>query len=297
MKKRVLFVVVAFISLIYMSSCGGGSTGPAQNPVLYGLVNSSNWRSPDPHAILTDYTMKIYGTSANGQTIIINVNSGEIGEFTMSSTNGHYAEFIPNMSANATRYSTLNSESGSGFVRVSSINEEAKTMSGNFYFKAYRTTDNTFKTIADGNFTNVPYQYYNISDTTSFDNLMLWTGDNGQRTAANITSSKNDTAIVIIGEVDNSVAWESVTLWLPPTITAGVHYIESDGPVWAQFQNGFYDYSAVNGSVTIIENNESTNVVRGTFFFNYLDHEEETLSISGGQFEVQYEDETEEETP
>lgn len=293
MKRRILLVVAICATMIYMSSCGSGSTGQTSNPVMYGLVNSSNWRSPDPHAILTDYSMKIYGTSANGQTIILNVNSGEVGEFAMNPTNGHYAEFIPNMSTSATRYSTLNNENGSGFVRVSSIDEESKTMSGNYYFKAYRSTDNTFKTITDGNFSNVQYQYYNISDTASFDNLFIYTSDAEQRTAANVTAIRNDTAIIITGEVDNSISWESVTLFLPPTISAGVHYIEPDDFVYAQFQDGFYDYSGVNGSVTIVENNETTNIVRGTFFFNYIDNAEQTLSITSGQFEIEYDDLTE----
>lgn len=288
--KRYIVIVFGFVSLWYLSSCGGGSTGPASNPVMYGLVNSTNWRSPDPHAILTDYTLKVYGTSANGQTVIITVNSAEVGEYTMSQTNGHYAEFIPNMSANATRYSTVNNEGGSGFVRISSINEETKSVSGTFNFKAYRLSDNTFKTVSEGNFSNVPYKYYNTSDTSSFDNLFIFSDHVQQWTAADITAYRNDTSIVIIGEVDRSEAWQSVTLRMSPTISAGVHYITAEGPVWAKFQEGFYEYDAVNGSMTIIENNSEDRIIRGTFFFNYINNEDQTMSISSGQFEVQYED-------
>jgi hypothetical protein len=288
--KRYIVIVFGFVSLWYLSSCGGGSTGPASNPVMYGLVNSTNWRSPDPHAILTDYTLKVYGTSANGQTVIITVNSAEVGEYTMSQTNGHYAEFIPNMSANATRYSTVNNEGGSGFIRISSINEETKSVSGTFNFKAYRLSDNTFKTVSEGNFSNVPYKYYNTSDTSSFDNLFIFSDHVQQWTAADITAYRNDTSIVIIGEVDRSEAWQSVTLRMSPTISAGVHYITAEGPVWAKFQEGFYEYDAVNGSLTIIENNSEDRIIRGTFFFNYTNNEDQTMSISSGQFEVQYED-------
>lgn len=288
--KRYIVIVFGFVSLWYLSSCGGGSTGPASNPVMYGLVNSTNWRSPDPHAILTDYTLKVYGTSANGQTVIITVNSAEVGEYTMSQTNGHYAEFIPNMSANATRYSTVNHEGGSGFVRISSINEETKSVSGTFNFKAYRLSDNTFKTVSEGNFSNVPYKYYNTSDTSSFDNLFIFSDHVQQWTAADITAYRNDTSIVIIGEVDRSEAWQSVALRMSPTISAGVHYITAEGPVWAKFQEGFYEYDAVNGSMTIIENNSEDRIIRGTFFFNYINNEDQTMSISSGQFEVQYED-------
>ena len=260
-----------FVVLIYMSSCGGGSTGPAHNPVMYGLVNSSNWRTSDPHAILTDYSIKVYGASANGQTIIINVHSAEMGEYNISQTNGHSAEFIPNMSANATRYSTVNSSDGSGFIRISSINEETKTMSGNFNFKAYRSTDATFKTISEGTFSNVPYKYYTSSDTSSFNNIFSFNDQSQQRIATDISAYRNDTALIITAEVDRSDAWESVSIWMPPTINSGVHYITANGPVWAKFQYGFYEFQAVNGSLTVIENNASKRIIRGTFFFNYID--------------------------
>ncbi len=294
MNKRIVIILSVFVSLLYFASCGGGgSAGPQQNPVMYGLVNSTNWRSPEPRAILTDHSIKIYGTSANGQTIIININSGEVGEYTLSQTNDNYAEFIPNMSANASRYSTSNSENGTGFVRISSINEETKTMSGDFNFKAYRLSDLSFKTIADGNFSNVDYQYYNTSDTTGFSNVFMFTESDQLWTASTITAFRNDTILEIFGDVDHSVAWQSVTLWMDPTISAGVHYITEDGPVWAEFQAGFYEWPATNGSVTIVENNETDNIIKGTFFFNYIDNEEQTQSISGGQFEVEYEDLTE----
>ncbi len=290
MNKRLVIISALLILAIYLTSCGGGSTGPEQNPVMYGLINSTNWRSPDPRAVLTDHSIKVYGTSANGQTIIISINTGEIGEYTLSATNGNYAEFIPNMSTGAARYSTSNNENGTGFVRISSINEEAKTMSGTFSFKAYRTSDNTFKTASDGVFTNVPYQYYNTTDTTEFENIFIFADANRSWNAATITAFRNDTALIVVGECDRAEAWQSITMWMSPTITAGVHYITAEGPVYAKFQQGFYEFPAVNGSITIIENNSIEKKLRGTFFFNYLDNTNETQSISGGQFEVQYED-------
>ncbi len=294
MNKRLIIISLIIAATVYLTSCGGGSTGPVQNPVMYGLVNSTNWRSPDPRAVLTDHSIKVYGTSANGQTILLSINTGEVGEYNLSSTNGNYAEFIPNMSAGASRYSTSNSENGTGFVRISSINEETKTVSGTFSFKAYRTSDNTFKTISDGTFTNVDYQYYNTTDTSAFENLFIFADAVATWNAATISGFRNDTALFITGECNRAVAWQSVTMWMSPTIAAGVHYITSGGPIWAKFQQGFYEYPAVNGSVTIIENNATDKIIRGTFFFNYLDNNNNTQSITGGQFEVEYEDLTEE---
>ena len=47
--------------------------------------------------------------------------------------------------------------------------------------------------------------------------------------------------------------------------------------------------------MTIIEHNDTDNLIRGTFFFNYEDEDGVTHPISGGQFEVEYVDQTEEE--
>lgn len=292
--RRLLIISNITIFAIILISCGGGNnSGPDSSPVMFGLVNSTNWRSANPRAVLTETSLKVYGTSANGQTIILNINSGEVGEFVVSEYNGNYAEFIPNMSAGATRYSTLNSENGSGLLRVSSIDEEAKTVSGTFSFKAYRTTDNTFRTVSDGSFSNVPYQFFSVSDTSSFQNIFLFRESDYNWTTETITAERNDTALFIIGECSRTEAWQSITLWMSPTISAGVHYITPTGPVYAKFQQGFYEYPAVNGSVTIISNSSTEKKIKGTFFFNYLDNNNQTQSITDGQFEVLYEDLTE----
>jgi hypothetical protein len=290
MRKILIIFTIWIFGIILISCGGGGSSGPDTSPVMFGLVNSTNWRSTNPRAVLTETSLKVYGTSANGQTIILNINSGEVGEFVVSEYNGNYAEFIPNMSSGATRYSTQNSENGSGLIRISSINEESRTVCGTFSFKAYRSTDNTFKTITDGNFSNVPYQFFSVTDTNSFHNLFVFRESDHNWTTETITAERNDTTLLIIGECSRTEAWQSITLWMSPIISAGVHYITPSGPVYAKFQQGFYEFPAVNGSVTIISNNQTEKIIKGTFFFNYLDNDNQTKSITDGQFEVKYED-------
>jgi len=293
MRRVLIILVVGILGVLLMSCGGGGASGTDSSPVMFGLVNSTNWRSVSPRAVLTETSLKIYGTSSNGQTIILNINSGEVGEFVLSEFNGNYAEFIPNMSAGAERYSSLNNENGSGLIRVSSINEESKTVSGTFNFKAYRSSDNTFKTVSDGNFSNVPYQFFSVTDTNSFQSIFSFRESDQDWNAETITAERNDTVLLIIGECSREEAWQSVMMWMSPTISAGVHYITPTGPVYAKFQQGFYDYPATNGSVTIISNNSIEKKIKGTFFFNYLDNNNQTQSITDGQFEVLYTDLTE----
>jgi len=273
------------ILLSLLSSCRGTSSGKSDLVAMYGLVNGSNWRGADPTAIVSDHKIKINGTSANGQTIIITLSGKELGEFAFSPTNGHYAEFIPNMASGTERYSTLNGE-GNGFVRLSSLNEETNTLGGEFYFNAYRE-DGSHKSVTEGKFTNVPYTYYNFEDE-SYNSIFTFGHNNVMWTAKDITGTKTDTAMLLVGACDRSEAWQSVTLQMPPDVSAGVHYFGSD--VSGVFQSGFYNFQATAGAITITENNVQNKVIKGTFFFNYLDNNNEVQSITDGTFDVKFDD-------
>ena len=274
-------------SLPLMYSCGGTSSGKANLVAMYGLVNGSNWRGADPTAIVSEHKIKVNGTSANGQTIIITLNSKELGEYTFSQTNGHYAEFIPNMASGTERYSTLTGE-GSGFVRLSSLNEETSTVGGEFYFKAYRN-DGTFKSITEGKFSNVPYTYYNLDDD-KYNNTFTFTQGGRIWNTKEISGVKNDTAIILTGACDRSEAWQSIILQMPTNVSEGVHYFGTD--VSGIFQSGFYNYQATAGAITVTEYNSDAKIIKGTFFFNYRDNNSDVQSISDGSFDIKYNDMT-----
>ncbi len=286
--KRLVVLLFFVIALVFSFSCKNSGGKQDSKPTMFCLVNSSNWRTPDSKAILTENTIKVYGTSPNGQTIILNVLSSKVGEYALSSISGHNAEFIPNTSSGSSKYSTLVNSNSTGTIKISSINEETKTMSGSFFFTAYRENDNSSRTITDGVFSNVPYQFFSIDDSSSFQNTFSFNESGRIWHAKNITAQKNDTALIVFGDCDRTEAWQSITLWMSPTISAGVHYITSEGPVYARFQKGFYSFMPTNGSITIIENNSNTKKARGTFFFNYVNENEETLPVSDGQFEVKF---------
>ncbi|MCK9254611.1 MAG: hypothetical protein GX793_05640 [Bacteroidales bacterium] len=286
--KRILLLSFILIILIFTYSCKTNGGDTTTKPSMFCLVNSINWRSPEPKAVLSENSIKIYGTSANGQTIILNVGSDKVGEYSTNELTGTYAEFIPNTSSSSSKYSTSDNENAYGNIKVSSINEEAKTMSGSFSFKAYRNTDNSFKTISEGVFSNIPYQFYSLSDSTVFQNIFVYNDGERQWNAKDITAQKNDTALIIFADCDRNEAWQSITIWMPPTISAGVHYITEEGPVYAKFQKGFYTFNAKNGSITIVENNSTTKKIRGSFFFNYINENQENIAISDGQFEVKF---------
>lgn len=284
--QRIRIYIIAGLLMIGLGSCGGNSGGGSQGPVMFALVNSDTWRSPNPNAVISDNSIDLFGTSASGKSIHIRIESGEIGEYYLGISQGHEAKVSLNTAPGTVPHSTNANENGSGFVRISSINEEARTLSGNFYFTAYKATDNSSIKVTEGQFSSVPYRFVHSSDTTTevsnftcVDNSVPWT-------ATKITPQINDTAIIIKAEIPSQ--WESIEMIFPHNVAAGVHSITSTGPVYVNIQKGFYTYPAHNGSATIIEHNTNDKKIRGTFFFNYTNHESFTFSVTNGQFEVFY---------
>ncbi len=283
-RKLFSVLILVFASIIILTSCGNTNSSGKNLISMFGLVDGSNWRSAEPTAIVSDTKIKLNGTSANGQTIIITLNNAELGEYTFSETNGHYAEYIPNMASGSQRFSTLNN--GNGYVKLSSLNEEAKTIGGEFYFVA-KKADGTSKTITNGKFTNVPYTYYEMGEE-AYTNIFKFTSNAREWNAKEISATKTDTAMLIVGECDRAEAWQSVSLQVPNDITAGIHYFGDE--VKGYFQSGFYTFPATAGAITITENNSQNKIIKGTFFFNYLDNNNIVQSITDGSFDIKFTD-------
>lgn len=276
--------------LCLLSSCGGGGGGTDSRPIMTAMVNSTNWRCPAPNARISENSITIYGTSANGQTIQIIIRSGEKDEYNLNEFTGHEGKYIPNMSVAAEAYTTSGSSQGSGRVLISSINEETRTISGIFSFKAYRATDGSFKNITDGVFTKVPYKFINTIDTTVYQSIL--TADfNGENWAPQtVTAIKNDTAIIVTADYPQN--WESLKLVFPVSVASGIQQISSQGPIFALFQQGFYTYPASAGSATIGTHNFEERHLTGTFFFNFTNNDNQTVSVSSGVFDVYYDDQS-----
>lgn len=289
--KRYFIASILFVLLVLMgllTSCGGGSSSNDSRPIMTAMVNSTNWRCPAPNARISENSITIYGTSANGQTIQLVIRAGEKGEYNLNEFTGHEGKYIPNMSTGAAIYSTSGSTQGAGRVLISSINEETRTISGIFNFKAFRSTDGSFKNITDGVFTKVPYKFINTIDTTVYQSTLTAEIAGENWIPQNVSAIKNDTAIIITADYPEN--WESLKLVLPVTVASGIHQISSDGPIYGLFQQGFYTYPASNGSLTIGTHNFEERRITGTFFFNFIDNSSQTISVTSGVFQVYYND-------
>ncbi|MGC9332007.1 MAG: DUF6252 family protein [Bacteroidales bacterium] len=288
MKMRSFIILIVFLlTLGIFTSCEDDSVN-INRPLMTALLDGSTWRCPNPYARVSNEQIMVYGQSANGQTIQITIYSGEKGVYTLNASNMHEGIIIPNTSAYAEVYSTSNSESGTGQVRISSINEEDKTISGKFNFRAYKQNSNASKVITNGEFTKVPYKYINTIDTTQVVNMMT-ANINGEFFNANTVVTTDTSVNYIEIKGSSNTSFQSIMLKLPKNIQQGVHNIDpTNGPAMAYYQESLTEMPATAGSTTISEHDTENYILKGTFFFNVEDGGGQTISITTGHFEVQY---------
>ncbi len=283
--KAILLFVLTVGILQFFTSCEEDTTD-ANRPLMTALVDGSTWRCPEPNARVSENQIIVYGASAEGQTIQLTIYDGVKGLYTLSSANLHEGKLIPNTSSYATIYSTSYNQAGTGQVRISSINEDDRTISGSFNFRAYKETDSGNKTITNGEFTKVPYKYINTIDTTQINSILTASIDGIDFVATSIVSVSSDGIIEIKGTRSDS--FQSITLYIPENQTTGLFNIDPvNGPIMANYQSSLSPMPATVGSCTISEHDTSTNFIAGTFFYN-VDDDGNTIELQNGIFEIQY---------
>ncbi|MGM0648959.1 MAG: DUF6252 family protein [Bacteroidota bacterium] len=288
--KSLIAIMASLLAVVFFNSCEENTTD-RNRPLMTALVDGSTWRCPDPHARLSDNQILVYGTSADGQTIELTIYNGEKGVYTLNASNMHEGVLIPNTSAHADLYSTSNNESGTGQVRISSINDEDNTISGSFNFRAYKQNSSSSKNVTNGEFNKVPYRFINSIDTTEIDNVFT-ANIEGEAFNANTvntfdTTYNNANFLKIVGS--NNTDFRKIILLIPENAQEGNYDIDpDDGPMMAYYQESITEIPATVGSTTISHHDTENQILKGSFFFNVEDGGGQTINITGGYFEVQY---------
>ncbi|MFO7788951.1 MAG: DUF6252 family protein [Bacteroidales bacterium] len=288
--KSLIAIMASLLSVVFFNSCEDNTTDQ-NRPLMTALLDGSTWRSPEPNARVSDNQILVYGTSADGQSIQLTIYSGEKGVYTLNASNMHEGVLIPNTSAYADIYSTSNNDSGTGQVRISSINEDDETISGTFNFRAYKQNSNSSKVITNGEFTKVPYKYINTIDTTDVVNILTANIESeafdANSVATSDTTYDNTDYIKISGST--STDFKSIKLFIPQDVQEDVYNIDpNNGPAMAYYQESLTEMPAIAGSTTISHHDTENQILKGSFFFNVEDGGGQTINITGGYFEVQY---------
>lgn len=200
----------------------------------------------------TVITITVQDAVSVGDTIDLGPGSGNAGAFAPT-TNGSIPAWSSN--GNAACY---------GELIITAMDVTNKKISGTFEFKVWRATDNTFKTITDGVFSNVTYS---TSVSGGGNNTFTVKIDNVTFTPAIIAGTVNF-GNILISAADNQGS-KAVGLNVPETVTPGTYTIGTIGDMYyGTYNPNSTTYTVSNsGTVIITSHNTTTKNIVGSFNF------------------------------
>lgn len=290
MKNKILILIIA-ITCIGFISCkkddSSSDSTPSVTTTLSAKVNGVNWTSlaNQTTGSIINNVSTCTGIAADSSriTFTINQNVALNGTYDIGFGSGNVGSFAT--SSSSVSWLSSGDATCTGTLTITALNTTTKRMSGTFTFKGYRSSDNSFRDITVGVFTNVAYQ----AGSTGGSNIFTVKINNANWVPNFVYGEATNGDIVI--DALNSANTKFVTLQMPETIIPGSYVLDGTGT-----EIGYYSPSlgllgvSTSGTLNITTQTTSTKNIIGTF--NYIAEEitgpVATYSISNGTFNITY---------
>lgn len=284
-----LFIATLIASCTYEPVDGSvepdpNSGGNGESGVFKADFNGSTWIAKETQAIISGNFIEITAINSKGENFGILIEGSTAGTY---AANVNIVAYSPA----GTEYGYLgindnNPTENTGSVIITSINKEAKTISGTFHFKGYWSDSDTPRPairFTNGVFKDIPY----ITQEETADVFTAKVGSvNFVPTdilAAEIGIGTND--FIAIGAKDANSNVISVSI--RTTLGAGSYTITGNlatDVVQAYYEDINDEYKAVSGNITITS--KTSDRIKGTFEFRT--NGAIPFVISQGNFDVEY---------
>lgn len=263
--KKLVFLLLAVLSLF---SCEDKQV----NEVAFqAKVDDRLYISTDARAAINeDGSVTIQGFTGD-EALTLRISNLAKGNFAIGEGFTNYAVY-EDFEGNV--YTT--NPNGEGQITISELNENDKTLSGNFDFNAFLPGIDTIY-VSKGTLFNVSYSGGDIPDPTNAGTFSAKV-DGNPFIPVIVSSRDTGNTIITSGNTANSTIVISVTSNVEPG-----EYTLPRGGFSAKYQDVNGPETTAEGIVNIIEHNTTAKTIKGTFSF--LTNRTE---ITEGQFDVAY---------
>jgi uncharacterized protein DUF6252 len=300
MKKKIIYTLVA-VACWWSSSCKKETSiesGSTVSGNFTAVINGVAWAAAagQESATVTPGLINITGVSVDNREISISITDTGTGVYVLNALSPSLAAFADLDSSNLGAFSTSQSNDSiraGGTVTITAIDAVHQTVTGTFSFNVYRTSDGQMRTITSGVFNQIPYA--SSLPAGSPNDTVTAAIDGGDWAGQSNLATVQDGTLTIVGALSNGS--QSIALIFPADATAGTYSLTANGVTPSYI--AVYDMvsgSANNadpgtsGSITILQNNTSTQRINGTFQFttNAPNVPNSNHSIANGYFSVSY---------
>lgn len=268
-------------------------TTPSVSGSMTCKVDANQWTAAANMANASIYNdiSNVTGVNSGSSTITFTVNEAITlnGTYDLGFNTGNFAAYTSSSASSSAWISHLNASSG-GTLFITALDTENELVSGTFDFVAIRPTDNNYKYITEGQFTNLSYS---TSATGPTNNSFTVDIDEEPFVPAAINGIIMDSKIRIVASDAQGV--ESVSLSVPEDIEPGTYEI---GSAFSDY-SGMYNQDAStfttseSGTLTITTHDIGSSFIEGSFNFTSTglllpDYTSISFELTNGEFSVNY---------
>lgn len=239
--------------------------------------------------------INISGLGLDRKVLTISVKDSGVHQYTLAwdNTSGGAGAFMDSSLADVTAFTSnagLTPTEGGGTLIITSIDEVNKKMSGTFSFKAKRSTDNTYRDITEGVFTDIPY-ITTLPPGNSTDTFNVKIDG-----AAFVPASVSGLGVALLSNIVvqgyNATGTKTVAVYFPNDITPGVYVIGGLGDLYyGQYNVDASTFLASStGTLEILFHDPATRRIKGRFSFTAspLTGSPPIAQLTEGYFAVTY---------
>jgi hypothetical protein len=239
-------------------------------------IDGQTWDAPISIGYIENGVISITGLDANtGKSITITLQASGTGTYTLDyedAIEGSYGlAYNPYLNPPSSYLATNLAEPSSGEVVISEIDETNKTFSGTFNAVAYTGDEQSFVTITNGIFSNVPYENeFPPNEDNSF--YAKVDGEEFVENSVNgALTTLSDYSSIAITAVKNNL--ETIGITIPLSLSTPGTYTNFSAIPVQDVIVGQYNlsstefYSSQSGSITITLHDTDANRIEGTFNF------------------------------
>jgi hypothetical protein len=251
-------------------------------------INGTQWiATASASATINSGIITLTGTGNRKSLTIVLLGSGP-GTYVLNDTTFNTAAFTDSTNNGGAAFST--SQGGAavagGQVIITKIDNAAKTITGSFSFKTFRSSDSSKADFTEGIFENIKFTSQVIPPLpTNPGDTLTAIVDGNAFTATAITAVAAGSNITVGGI---AAGGRSIALIMPSNITAGSYTIGgTGGTITGTYTSGTTLSMSLTGGLTVIQHDSATKRLKANFNFTAVDvMSSATTTITQGYLSV-----------
>jgi hypothetical protein len=269
--KHLRFVGFALLLSLFITGCQKSIpdliNGNAVTGNFRAKINGNQWiANASASASINSGVINITGSGNHKLLNIILVGTGT-GTYALNDSAFNSAIYIDSLNSTQLYTTQAAAAVAGGQVTVTKIDNNAKTISGTFTFKTFRSSDSSKAEFTEGIFENLKFSSNTVPPTSGTDTFHVMI-DSTNFSATTISAVESSGVISVSGV---SAGNKIVSLQMPSGITAGSYPIGSATVNALYTVGGTQLFMATAGTLTVIEHNATTKRIRANFSFTGTD--------------------------